>query len=186
MVNQLTPGECVSTDQYFSGTHGRLTNTTGGAIYYDHSSSVIQTVNQVGLTAAETLKGKNGWKQWARDQGVKIKEYHDDGGIFASREYQDDYRNRGQNFRFSGVGAHHQNGAAERSIRTIVEMARSMLLHAALHWPEEYYKDLWPLAMDHATYVWNNVPSATTGLSPIEIFSGCKFENHNHLLRLHV
>ena len=69
VVNQLTPGECVSTDQYVSGTHGRLTNTfgkekdrlkyTGGTIYYDHSSSLIHTVNQVGLMAAETLKGKN-------------------------------------------------------------------------------------------------------------------------------
>jgi hypothetical protein len=41
-----------------------------------------------------------------------------------------------QTIDFCGVGAHHQNGVAERDIFTVTEMARAMLLHAVLHWPD--------------------------------------------------
>ena len=37
-----------------------------------------------------------------------------------------------QKIRFSGAGASHQNGAAERAIKTVVTMARTMLMHAEL------------------------------------------------------
>jgi hypothetical protein len=37
---------------------------------------------------------------------------------------------------FSGVGAHHQNGVAEHSTRTVTQWAQSMLFHSILHWPE--------------------------------------------------
>jgi hypothetical protein len=37
-----------------------------------------------------------------------------------------------QSVRFSGVGAAHQNGSAERNIQTIVNMAHTVMLHAAL------------------------------------------------------
>ena len=135
----------------------------------------------------ETIVNKHIWEQWSRNEcGVRIQEYHGDNGIFATAAYKDDYRLCGQTFKFSGVGAHHQNGGAERSIRTVVEMARSMMLHMAIHWPDEYRKDLWLFALEHATYVWNNVPSGTTGLSPVGIFSGIKFASHGHLLCLHV
>ena len=38
---------------------------------------------------------------------------------------------------FSGVGAQHQNAEAERSIQTVMYMARSFMIHAALHWGED-------------------------------------------------
>ena len=38
---------------------------------------------------------------------------------------------------FSGAGASHQNGAAERTIKTVVTMARTMLMHAVLRCPED-------------------------------------------------
>ena len=57
---------------------------------------------------------------------------------------------------FSGSGASHQNRAAERTIKTVVTMARTMLMHAALRCPEDTFPtDIWPMAMDYAVWVYN-------------------------------
>eukprot|EP00980_Cylindrotheca_fusiformis_P019967 scaffold7036_cov69-Cylindrotheca_fusiformis.AAC.1 len=77
----------------------------------------------------------------------------------------------GQGLTVSGVGAHHQNGIAERSIRTVVTKARTMLLHAQLRWPEQTSIDLWPMAMQHASFLNNVIPKIRDGLSPEEKFS---------------
>jgi transposase InsO family protein len=92
---------------------------------------------------------------------------HADNGVFTSAEFRDDMKRKGQQIRFSGVGAHHQNGIAERTIKTISYLARAQLIHAALRWPAENDLELWPFALQHATYIWNNIPG-TDGLAPIE------------------
>ena len=76
IVKNLEAGECISTDQYVSGTPGRLPHAfgrepstsqfSGGSIYYDHASKLIRCVNQVSLAAGETLKGKHSFELWAR------------------------------------------------------------------------------------------------------------------------
>ena len=76
-----------------------------------------------------------------------------------------------QTISFSGVGAHHQNGVAERAIRTVVTKARTMLLHAQLRWPDEATPNLWPMAMQHAAHINNIVPNINEGLSPEEKFA---------------
>lgn len=43
-----------------------------------------------------------------------------------------------QELEMSGVGAHHQNGVAERAIQTVTKRARAMMQHSFLHWPEEF------------------------------------------------
>ena len=56
-----------------------------------------------------------------------------------------------QNIRFSGAGASHQNGAAERAIKTVVTMARTMLMHTELRCPEDTFStDIWSVAMDYS------------------------------------
>jgi hypothetical protein len=97
-----------------------------------------------------------------------------------------DLENTGQAISFSGVGAHHQNCAAERAIKTITYWSRTMMLHAILHWPEQTTLDLWPFAMDHTVYCWNHLPSKNDRLSPLEAFAGDRFSNYEHLKRLHV
>jgi hypothetical protein len=85
-----------------------------------------------------------------------------------------DLSDRKQTIKFSGVGAHHQNGIAERAIRTVSESARAMILHAAIHWPEAVTIDLWPFAVDYAVYLWNRMPRKDNGIAPLEIFCGGK------------
>lgn len=62
-----------------------------------------------------------------------------------------------------------QNGIAERANRTIVEMAKSLLIHAKL---EEF---LWAEAVQTAVYIRNRCPTqALNGRIPFEIWKGRK------------
>ena len=79
---------------------------------------------------------------------------------------------RKQTRKYCGVGTHHQNGMAEPAIGTVSESARAMMLHAAIHWPENVTLDLWPFAMDYAVWLWNRMPKSCSGIAPIEIFCG--------------
>jgi len=45
------------------------------------------------------------------------------------------------------------------------------MIRAQLHWPEAKDESLWPMALAHATYVYNHTPSSETGIAPIEVFS---------------
>ena len=79
-----------------------------------------------------------------------IKGYHTDNGIFNSSEFMEELLKNQQKIRFSGAGASHQNGAAERAIKTVVTMESTMLMHTALRCPEDTLSiDLWPMAMNY-------------------------------------
>ena len=67
-----------------------------------------------------------------------------------------------------GPEAHHQNGVAERAIQTIISKARTMMVHAASHWPEEFDKRLWPFVMDYASHLWNRTPHMDGSRAPLE------------------
>ena len=82
-----------------------------------------------------------------------------------------------QKIRFSGAGASHQNGAAERSIKTVVTMASTMLMQADLRCPEDTLStDLWRMEMAYTVWVYNRTPDMQSGLSAIEIWSRSRFE----------
>jgi len=72
----------------------------------------------------------------ALQSGVRVKSYHSDNFPFDSEEIKEHIRDRPQTF--SGVGAHHQNAAVERCVKTISYLCRSMLMHQLLHWPATF------------------------------------------------
>ena len=115
--------------------------------------------------------------------GVTIKHYHADNGRFAERSFMDHVHQSGQTITFCGVGAHHQNGVAERRIRDLTEHARTMLLHASHRWPKAINAHLWPYALRLAAHIRNHVPRQAEGGIPIQIFSGSNIVNkvfHQH------
>jgi hypothetical protein len=61
-----------------------------------------------------------------------------------------------------------------------------MLLHAVLHWPNQADLSLWPFALEHAIYLWKNMPSHETLMVVIEIFTSTKFPSYDHLQQSHV
>ena len=48
---------------------------------------------------------------------------------------------------------------------------RTMMLHTALHWPDQAEPSLWPIAVQYAVYLYNHIPNPSTGLSPTNIFT---------------
>ena len=175
-------GDQVSIDLYSSPEPGRLAHTygkerpteryTGGSIFVDHFSSLIKIYHQVHASAAETLLSKGEFESFAQDFGVKIRSYRADNQPFDAAIFVDDIEVKGQTINYSGVGAHHQNGVAERAIQTVTNWARAMMMHQLLRWPDQFDPKLWPFAMDYAVHIWNNLPRQDTGLSPLEMFTG--------------
>ena len=107
--------------------------------------------NQVAINSTETVKAKLTFEREAQSQGVVIKGYHNDNGIFNSSEFMEELLKKQQKIRFIGAGASHQNMAAERAINTVVTMARTMLMHATIRCPEDKLStDIWTMAMDYA------------------------------------
>ena len=182
--NVLSPGQLVATNQFVCKTRGRLTNSMGkteekdmycgGTIFCDIASKKIEVFPQVSLSANETIRSKHEFERESLYSGVQVMDYVSDNGVYTSQEFMKELQQEGQGLKLCGVGAHHQNGVAERAIRTVVERARSMLLHAACKWPGQVEADLWLQAMQYATYLWNNTPIQGVGLSPEEIFTRTK------------
>jgi hypothetical protein len=197
-ANQYQPGDFVSMDQFVSGTPGRLftgygreaqhNRFQGGTIFNDAASGAIRVEHQVSLGAGETICAKERFEEWLYEQCcAEVKRYHSDNGVFTAAEFREDCDLKLQQQTFSGVGAKHQNGRAERAIQTIMSMARTFMIHVALHWDEQGSDAvaLWPFAVRHAVWLHNRLPNAVTGLSPLEILSGT-CSDHRDLLRTHV
>ena len=187
----LQPGACISMDQYEVTVPGRIAtsaNTSaqryvGGTIFVDHMSGKLFAHHQQSLRANDTLMGKRILEREACQLGIKVSSFLSDNGVFRSQEFRSDLDRKHQTIRFSGVGAHHQNGVAERAIKTICYLARTMLIHSALSWPRANDLELWPFAFQHAVHIWNHIPGRDN-LAPEEKWTGTRFKDYRHLRRL--
>ena len=179
--NVLFPGQRVSIDHFECSAKGRLSNSRGktpiddmyrgGAIFVDQASGYLFIQSQVTFSSTETLEAKLTFERMALGCGVTIVSYVTDNGAFSAKEFSNDIAQRGQQAKYSGVGAHHHNGIAERAIQTTSNMARTMMLHAAIRWPDMTDSSLWPLAMEYAAYIYNHVPNIESGVAPIDTFT---------------
>ena len=138
-------GQCVSVDQIESTEDGFVAQLKGkltrrrykyATIFVDHYSDLSYVHLQSTLTSDETLQAKHAFEAYARSMEVKILRYHADNGRFADNMFINDVEIQGQSISYCGVGAHFQNGRAEKRIRDLREKARIMLLHASSRWSE--------------------------------------------------
>ncbi len=177
--DNVYPGSCISADHYFSPVQGRLLHTFGcerhgytcGSLFVDHASRKIFNFPQFSTNATEALKSVAHLKAYASDKGFKIRNFHFDSGIFSMAEFKAHCDTHNIKYNFSGVGAHFQNGVAERNIKTVAQWARANMLHLATHWPQQANLQFWPQAIDYSTWVFNRLPNVDTGLTPNKIWS---------------
>jgi len=170
---------------------GRLWNTkgqetdsrrySGGTIFVDCGTGRIELKFQVGLTAAETISSKMAFEKLCMSYGFMVKNYRTDNGTFTAQSVINHISEKGQTISFSGAGAQHQNGVAERAIKTISEAARTIMLHAALRWPDAYDSALWPMAMQYAAGIYNEIPRGHGDVTPEELFS-LMHSSHSRLI----
>ena len=175
------PGEVVSVDQMVSPTSGFIAQMTGiltkkrykyATVYVDQATRFGYTHLQKTGSAEETLEGKRAFETIARNSGITIKGYHADNGIFRANAWVNDCNVKSQRLTFAGVNAHHQNGIAERRIRTLQELARTMLIHANRRWSKCVTTELWPYAVRAANEALNESPSMQDAArkSPAQLF----------------
>ena len=190
--NILRAGERVSVDHFESRLKGRTFTSfggetadsyRGGCVFVDHMSGHLHVELQVGFSATETIRAKQNFEQLAGSHGVPIQSYLGDNGAFKAHAFERHIRESNQQIKYCGVNAHHQNGIAERSIRTVSEKARAMLLHAAIHWKDGVSSNLWPMAVQYAAYQYNHLPNST-GHAPADLFTGSTFPRHK-LFQMH-
>ena len=124
----------------------------------DQVAKISFTYLQKIATSEETIEGKEAFERYALDTGVTIRAYHADNGIFRANKWVADCFRKGQPLTFAGVNAHHQNGLANRRIREIQELARTMLIHTAKRWPKCVTTNLWPYVIQMANDVLNKTP----------------------------
>ena len=174
------PGSVVSMDQMVSAVPGLIPQMKGfitykryeiATIFVDHFSGLSFVHLQKGSTAAETIEAKHAFERHAKVNGVQIHHYHADNGIFETREFQESVSADGQTISYCGVNAHHQNGKAEKKIRDLQELTRTMILHAQHRWPDAISPHLWPMVIKNANDLTNRAPMLDSGLSPIELFT---------------
>jgi transposase InsO family protein len=77
---------------------------------------------------------------------------------FISTEWKADILSKHRSIVFSTVGAHHQNGVAERAIKTVTSLAWAMLLYITFHW-SSHDLQVWYFALEQAVFLYNNVPN---------------------------
>ena len=195
-AEQLLPGQRVSVDHFICSTRGRTFESRGrgsqhsmylgGCIFVDSASNFVDVQLQTHLNTHSTLKAKQAFEEMCAGHGVIPQTYLSDNGTpFTSRAFTEELQKFSQIIRFAGVGAHHHNSKAERAIRTIMSIARTMMLHAAIHWPDTADPVLWPMAVKHAVFLFNHVPDPKTGLSPHDVFAKTRWPQ-NKLHDLHV
>ena len=184
------PGACVSVDQLLSRTPGLVAQGSGtlmnarytvATIFVDHATKFGYVHLQKTSSGDETLDAKKEFERIAASYGVRVLHYHADNGRFAEKKFMQAVRDANQTITFCGVGAHHQNGVAEKRIRDLTEHARTMLIHAAHRWPRVVNAYLWPYALRLANHLRNQVPVSEGADSPVQLFSKVQDQ---HALRL--
>ena len=140
-------------------------------IFFDHEHGYIRCLHQVLHRASKTVTAKHIFECVARLCGVRILSNHGDNCIFKSEEFTQSIKELDQTIKFSGTGAHHQNGTCKCGICTVTERARMMMHHSSIHWPEVFSVDLWPYVLDYTTWIYNHTSNRQHEWSPIQLFA---------------
>ena len=148
-------------------------------IFVDHATSYGYVYLQEDRTLSSTLAAKAAYERHAHSFGITIKRYHADNGRFADQSFQEEITKHDQQIDFCGVGTHHQNGIAERRIRSLTELPRTYLAHAMHRWPPTITSKcvspiLWPFAVKYANEIMNTFRFDKEGLSPLMKFASTK------------
>ena len=166
MLKSPTPGLVAQMAGFITGKRYRY-----ATIFVDHHSRLGYVHLQKTQSAKETLEGKALFERKCASFGIKVEHYHADNGVFASLMWKEACDLNGQGYSYSGVNAHFQSGIAERRIRELQELARTMMIHASARWPEAISAQLWPYALRMACESFNESPTLKLKRTPIEIFT---------------
>jgi hypothetical protein len=175
------PGTGVSSDGMEAGLPGRIFSTKGlpstkkykfVSFWVDHMSKFVYATFHASKAAEELVASKTEFEGWAARFNIKITNIRADNGVYSAKLFKDACDKQQQSLTFCGVGAHWQNGIAERFIGTITERAHTILLHAMAKWPDVIKEDMWPFAIRHAIQFHNSSIRKGCHDPPYKLFTG--------------
>ena len=105
-------------------------------------SSYIHVEHQLCFSSSETNRAKQAYESHCLDHGIMVDSYLVDNGGFKVSTFVKHIRESVQRLRFCGVNAHHQNGVAERAVKTISDTSRAMILHVGVRWKDDIHSAL--------------------------------------------
>ena len=140
-------------------------------VFVDHFSRLSYVHLQSTLTSEDTVKAKQAFEKHASTYGVKVQHYHADNGRFADNMFMKAIEEQQQSITFCGVNAHFQNGIAEKRIRDLQDLTRTVMLHASGKWPKAFASHLWPYALRCVNESMNSVPKRADGRSAENLFA---------------
>ena len=153
-------------------------------VFNNHASGYVLTCHQVNLSAGEYLNSNLKYERDTTSCGILVQAYHMENGVFTSNNFIEVIIGKGQNIRFGGVGAAHQNGVSEISINTVTYMYHTIMIHKDIRSHEGFIKTyIWPIFVDYVCWVYNRTPKESTGFFPNELCTRSKNTPHNFLLR---
>ena len=176
------PGSCVSVDQIISAQPGFIPQMSGKllrdriwavTLFIDHCTDFLFSYLQTSTSQEETIKAKHSFEKQAAISNICIKKYHADNGRFAEKGFKDEVEKCNQTISYCGVGAHHQNGLIETTIKSVTNGARTILLHAQRHWPEAIMTMLWPFAVQTYVNRRNELKIGKDGKTPNQRWTQC-------------
>ena len=174
------PGGCVSVDHLESGQTGMIPQSSGhrvqdryvgATVFVDNFSRFSYVHMMTSINTQQTMEAKLAFERLALSHGVIVSSYRADNGRFSDSDFMRHCEENNQAITFCGVGAHHQNGIAERHIRTLTDIARTILLHGMKMWPEAISLSFWPFALKYASDRHNKLAIDSLGYTPLERFS---------------
>jgi hypothetical protein len=142
------------------------------SFWIDHYSKYVYATFHQTKAASELLASKQEFESWAAKYNVHISSIRADNGVYTAKVFIESCTKKQQNLTFCGIGAHWQNGIAERFIGTITEKARTFLLCAMHKWPSHITKDMGSFSIQHAVTFHNYTIGRGQVSSPFQLFTG--------------
>jgi hypothetical protein len=137
--NAKSPVDGVSSDGMEAGVPGRIMTTHGCpttcryrycSFWVDHFSQYVYVTMHKTKKVEELIPSNCEFEIFASKYVVTIKHIRANNGVYTARIFQEQCNQNRQPLTFCAVGAHWQNGIAERFIGSITQQARTILLYA--------------------------------------------------------
>ena len=166
------PGQCIYLDIKGPLEHVAYNGDKYAFVYVDEATriTIVKTATTKDKIVAMTASALDGFSTFPLTSipvGRGTTLHSDSEAVIQSNAMKEMLARRKISFRTSPPKTQEINGIVERSIQTLLNSARCLLTEANM--PNQY----WTLALQHACYLKNYLPTASLGnKSPIQVLTG--------------
>ena len=148
-----------------------------GCILAYHVNGYLYVAHQVTLNTMEIIRSKLLFQRESQKYGLLMNKYHKYNVSFNSEGSMKQFLKSQHKIYLSGTGTPQQNLVAEVAIKIVVNLSRTIMIHASLNSPKVTMKPkLLTMVIYHSVQLYNRTPNPQTVLAPIEVWYCSIFE----------